>query len=167
MVRLLTLDEKNYTDDMPVYEKFAVRAVIIRDGKVAMQKSKKGYFKLLGGGVDAGEPYAETQAREVQEEAGLLIIEDSIIEAGEIVELREDLYKKGQKYVCHSLFYFCDAKEQMVDTNLTASEIREGFELDWASPEEIIEINAKCIDKPWVDRDTCFIRMLAEGKFGR
>lgn len=167
MRRLLTIDEKNYTEDMPVFEKFAVRAVIIRDGKIAMQKASKGYFKLLGGGVDKGESYEDALVREVQEEAGLVVVRDSIKEAGEIVELREDLYKKGQKYICHSIFFFCDAEDRLVETNLTASEIREGFKLAWATPQEIMETNAKCVDKPWVDRDSCFIKMYADGSCSR
>ena len=48
-------------------------------------------------------------------------------------------------------------------TSLTASEIREGFELTWVSPEEIIKANDKVTDMPWVMRDTAFIKMLADG----
>ena len=37
---LAVFDEKNYTDEMPEYERYCVRGVIIRDGKIAMQKGK-------------------------------------------------------------------------------------------------------------------------------
>ena len=46
MRTLMCLDEKNYTDDMPLFLKYAVRAVIIRDGRIAMQKAKAGYYKI-------------------------------------------------------------------------------------------------------------------------
>ena len=38
MRTLYTFDKHNYSDDMEVFERFAVRAVIIRDGKLAMQQ---------------------------------------------------------------------------------------------------------------------------------
>lgn len=167
MRTLITLDEKNYTDDMPVFEKFAVRAVIIRDGRIAMQKAKTGYYKILGGGVDKGESYEDALVREVEEEAGLLVKRDTIQEIGEILEVREDLYTKGTKYICHSIFFFCDAEDELVETHLTASEIREGFGLAWATPEEIIRENASAFDKVWVERDTRFIKMLADGLISR
>lgn len=163
MRTIKVFDEKNYTDDMTVFEKYAVRAVIIRDGKIAMQKAKTGYYKILGGGVEGDEEYSITLAREVKEEAGLVIIPESIKEAGEILEVRQDLFDKKTKFMCHSLFFFCDAKEEMVDTKLTASEIREGFELAWVTPEEIIEANSKVENKPWVARDTYFIKCLVDG----
>lgn len=160
---LLSLDEKNYTDDMPVFEKYAVRAVIIRDGKIAMQKAKRNYYKILGGGVDKGESFADALIREVSEESGLVIIPESIREVGEIYEAREDLYEKGKKFACHTCFFFCDALNELTDTALTASEIREGFELTWVSPEEIINANDSIQNMPWVTRDTAFIKMLVDG----
>lgn len=49
MRTLYTFDKHNYSDDMEVFERFAVRAVIIRDGKLAMQQAGEGYYKILGG----------------------------------------------------------------------------------------------------------------------
>ena len=40
MRRLLTLDQGDYTDDMPVFEKLVVRALIGREGCLAMQESE-------------------------------------------------------------------------------------------------------------------------------
>ena len=48
MERLLTLDIKDYTDDMPVFEKHTVRAIIMRDGKMSMQLSSRGEYKIPG-----------------------------------------------------------------------------------------------------------------------
>lgn len=164
MKTLLVVDEKNYTDEMPVCERFCVRGVIIRDGKVAVQKGSAGDYKILGGGMEPDEELAAALSREVQEESGLVVKKDTIREIGEILEMREDLYEKGTKYVCHSRFYFCDVEEELVETNMTASEIEKGYHLEWASCEEIIAGNEKFQHQPWIYRDTQFIRMLSEHK---
>ena len=70
---LAVFDEKNYTDEMPEYERYCVRGVIIRDGKIAMQKGKSGEYKILGGGMEPDEDVILALAREVQEESGLVI----------------------------------------------------------------------------------------------
>lgn len=161
---LAVFDEKNYTDDMPEFERYCVRGVIIRDGRIAMQKGSSGEYKILGGGMEPDEELVPALAREVQEESGLMIKPESIREAGEIFEAREDLYTKGTKYVCHSLFYFCDAEEKLGQTHMTESEIRKGYHLEWATCQEIIEGNQKFMHQPWIRRDTEFIKMLAEGR---
>ena len=87
---LYTFDKHNYTDDMPVFERFAVRGIIIRDGRIAMQQAGEGYYKILGGGIDAGETNEEALIREVREESGLVVIPQSIRECGKIIEKLQD-----------------------------------------------------------------------------
>lgn len=165
MKLLKVYDSKNYTDDMPVFEKYSVRGVIVRDGKIATQMGKDGDYKILGGGVEKGEDFSDALLREVQEESGLIIIKSSIKEVGEILERREDLYKKGTQYVCHSCFYFCDAEDELGETHMTASEIAKGYHLVWATPEEIIAGNQAFMHQPWICRDTEFVKMMKEGVF--
>ena len=45
---LAVFDEKNYDDTTKVYEKYNVRGVIFRDGKIAMQCSTDGEYKMPG-----------------------------------------------------------------------------------------------------------------------
>ena len=92
MQTLFVLDEKNYTEDMPVFERFVVRALIEKDGLFAMQQGKHREFKIPGGGMDEGETIVEALMREVQEETGLVIIPESMKERGEIVEIRRDIF---------------------------------------------------------------------------
>lgn len=173
MKRLFTIDLNNYTEDMPVFEKHTVRAIIIRDGKVAMQKSRCGEYKIPGGGVEAEESHIVALRREAVEETGLIIEEDSVEEIGEVLELREDLFEKGRKYVCHSYFYLCKALDEVVDTKMTESEIEKGFEPVWATPEEISASNRRLCEKcdipnEVIDRDTSFIEYyfkLSNSKF--
>ena len=127
MQTIRILDEKNYTEDMPVFERFVVRALIEKDGLFAMQQGKHGEFKIPGGGMDEGETIVDALMREVQEETGLLIIPESMKELGEIVEIRQDIFDENIKYIAHSLHYLCDVEDEMVETDMTESEIKKGF----------------------------------------
>lgn len=160
---LKTIDRKDYTDQMPVFEKFSVRGVILREGRLAVQQSAAGDYKILGGGVEKGETLQEALLREVQEESGLVVIPESIREIGEIVERRRDLFEPDVIYVCHSCFFLCDARQEMTQTHMTESEAEKGFHLVWATPEEIIAGNEPfCDSQPWSYRDREFVRMLPE-----
>jgi 8-oxo-dGTP pyrophosphatase MutT (NUDIX family) len=162
MKLLKVYDSHNYTDEMPVFEKYSVRGLIVRDGKIATQMGEDGDYKILGGGVEKGEDFHDALLREVQEESGLIIKKETIREVGEILEMREDLFTKGMKYVCHSCFYRCDAGNELGETHMTESEIAKGYHLVWATPEEIIAGNQAFMDQPWICRDTEFIEMMKE-----
>jgi 8-oxo-dGTP pyrophosphatase MutT (NUDIX family) len=159
MRRLLTLDEDNYTQDMPVYERWNVRAVIFRDGKLAMERSRAGEYKFPGGSVDAGESRCDALCREVREEMGLIVLPSSIHPLGEILEKREDLFQKGSVYLCHSLYFRCDVEEETVPLHLTESEVRQGQQPCWAEPEHILKENQSFFHKPWLKRDTEFLKL--------
>jgi ADP-ribose pyrophosphatase YjhB (NUDIX family) len=161
MKLLFTLDKQDYEPKQPVYEKFSTRAVIIRDGLIAMQKGAEGDYKLLGGGVEQGEDLRQALIREVREESGLLVCPDSIEEIGEVIEKRRDAFEPDMVFVCHSHFFMCNAKREMVETNLTESEKEKGYHLVWVKKEQIIEENSMFFDsRPWIYRDTEFIRRM-------
>ena len=75
-------DAQNYKDTTSVFEKYTIRGIIVRDGKIAMQCSKEGEYKIPGGGMEAGETYVEALAREVKEETGLFIIPEKAVGLG-------------------------------------------------------------------------------------
>lgn len=164
MKLLAVFDEKNYSDTTKIFEKYSVRGIIMRDGKIAMQCSSNGEYKIPGGGMEKGENYTQTLIREVREETGLLVKEQSIKELGEIIEVRKDIFDPSQKYICHSLFYACDAEEEMVEITLTESEKKKGYYLKWATPEEIYNTNVLIEKDSWIVRDTAFIKMIVDHK---
>ena len=157
---LLVLDDNNYTTDMPIVQKQGARGVILRDGKLAVQKGKAGDCKILGGGMEGTESAADSLYREVLEEAGLYIIKDKVKELGTIVERRQDLYKQGVLYCCNTTYYLCEIEERTTVPNLTPSEIAKGYELAWVTPEEVIHSNQAFLHQPWIKRDTMFVEML-------
>lgn len=162
---LATFDKKNYQDTVDVLEKYTIRAIIMRNGKLAMQCSRDGEYKIPGGGMEAGESRMETLVREVGEETGLSVLPETVTELGEIVELHRDIFEPTKKYICHSLFYYCEAEAGVqTELKLTASEIAKGYKLKWAAPEEICTRNSQNTTDSWIIRDTAFVRMLADGK---
>lgn len=163
MKRLLTLDEHNYRKDLPIHERYNVRGVILRNGRLAMERSRSGEYKFPGGGVDRGESLEAALCREVQEETGLVVIPSSIRPLGEILEKRLDIYDKDSIYLCHSLYFACEVEEKLVETNPTESEIRQGYVLRWAKPEEVVSSNRTFARKKWISRDTSFLRLWLEG----
>lgn len=159
MDMLLIFDEKNYSDTTKTYERYAVRGVIFKDGKFAMQQAGNGYYKILGGGIDKGETNEDAVVREVQEESGLVVVRDSIKPIGEVLEVRKDIFDPTCKYICHTYVYTCEVEDEMVETNMTESEIRGGYHLAWATMDEILKVNSKHTEK-WVMRDVKILESL-------
>ena len=156
-------DSKNYEDTVSVYEKYTVRGIIRRNGKFAMQCSKEGEYKIPGGGVEQGESYTQALIREALEETGLSVIPEQITELGGIDEMRRDIFDPKKKYICHSLFYACEVEDGQAPLHLTKSEIAKGFELKWATLEEICERNSRIEKDPWIIRDTTFLKLILDG----
>ena len=154
MRTLFVMDEKDYTEDMPVVEKTTVRALIEKDGRFAMQRSKYGEYKIPGGAPDEGESFEQALIREVREETGLFVEPDSIREIGMTLEMREDALKKGVKFVRRTYFYSCCVGNEIGETNMTRSEIELGFSLVWADADEIIAGNRAALREKWNIRDT-------------
>ncbi|MBR6637299.1 MAG: NUDIX domain-containing protein [Lachnospiraceae bacterium] len=163
-MKILTIfDSKNYDNTTSVFEKYNPRAIIMRDGKLAMQRSRNGIYKIPGGGREGDESFLDTLVREVSEETGLIVRASSVYELGEITEIRRDIFDETVKYICHSLFYFCEIEDEQRELNLTASEKEKGFYVEWATPQEIYDNNVVLSNEPWIMRDTAFIKMLIDG----
>ncbi len=162
MHTILVFDEKNYTEDMSVFERFGVRALIQKNGLFAMQQSKTGEYKIPGGGIDAGESIKQALVREVQEETGLVIKPASIKELGEILEMRRDIFDEKTKYIAHSLHYSCEVEDEIVETSMTESEKAKGFHLAWADIDTVIETNERLMTEKWQFRDVEFLKWYKE-----
>ena len=160
MKLLKILDEKNYTDDMEVLEFTHSRALICVDGLYAMQRAKSGEYKLPGGRLEPGETPIHALIREVEEETGLLVDEDSIEEIGEITEIRQDVFDATKKYICHSLYYKCNVKDERGNLHKSKNEIEKGLELVGVSANEMITSNKMLELESSRERDTIFMEMI-------
>ena len=158
MKTIFVLDEKNYTEDMPAEVRYTVRALIERAGRLAMQKSASGDYKIPGGGMDPGEDRMEALAREVLEETGLTILRDSVQEIGETIELRRDACDETKRFVRYTYFYRAEAGTSVRSLHLTESEKELGFTAVWADPNECIAANRRSLSAKYcTERDTKFL----------
>ena len=158
MQTLFVLDEKNYTEDMPVFERFVVRALIEKDGLFAMQQGKRGEYKIPGGGMDEGESVVDALMREVKEATGLVIISETMKELGQITEIRRDIFDENIKYIAHSMHYACEVEVEMVEPSMTESEKEKGYHLVWVDLDTIIETNTNLMTEKWQFRDVEFLK---------
>lgn len=109
MKKILTMDEKNYSDELPEIFRIAVRGIIFIDGRLLMIEDKLGEVKLPGGGMEDGEDDLQTLFREVKEETGFAVVPDSVVPFGEIEEKRLSAY---EDMIWHQIsrLYFCDVE---------------------------------------------------------
>lgn len=128
---LHVFDEKNYDPQWQKFPREAVRAIIVRDKRIALVKSSTdGFYKFPGGGIQHNENHIDALVRETKEETGLQIILQTIAELGMIHELRKSIHGDlifDQK----SYYYYADVTDSVAQQNLDDYEKDLGFELVW------------------------------------
>lgn len=143
----------------------AVRAIIMKNGKLALIQSKKiGEYKFPGGGIEAGETHIAAMMREVEEETGLKVIPSSVSEYGMTKEIRSDVTGSGI-FVQNSYYYLCETEETISDVNLDAYEEAYGYALKFVFVDEAISTNAQLLDHMdarWVDRELFVLRHIKQ-----
>ena len=123
-----------------VYQRDSSRAIIIKDGRVAMVHSLKyEYYKFPGGGIEADESAIEALIRETREEAGLLINPSTIKEYGLVHRI--DKLKEGGTFIQDNYYYLCDILQEKVQQKLDEYEARENFTLEFTEAEKAINTN--------------------------
>lgn len=172
MRELAVYDFKNYKENGMVGRRPSVRGVIIRDGKIAMIHSLKyDYYKFPGGGIDGDESHIETLIREVEEEAGLVVIKETVSEYG--VVIRKEKGNIDDIFIQENFYYFCDVEEEIRNQRLDEYEAEEEFVLEWVEPVHAIEANTKracsesddLIAKHRTERETNVLKLLVDEKY--
>ena len=78
---LFEIDLKNYDKNGKVFKRPSSRAIIIKNNKIYMIHSLLfDYYKFPGGGIEKNESNIDALVRETAEEAGLVVIKESIKE---------------------------------------------------------------------------------------
>jgi len=167
MKKLITLDAKNYNENAKHIIREAVRGIIVKDGKVALVKSlKMNHYKFPGGGIEDNESHKDTLIREVREETGLVVKENTIKECGCIHELRKSIYS-DDVFEQFSYYYYANVEDIELNQILDDNEKKLQYVLEWANPKEAYDINAelaKDYANKFLLRETFILEMLIDIK---
>lgn len=166
MKDLFCMDFKDYNPNGKVFARPSVRAIIEKDGKVLLVYSKKyHYYKLPGGGIEKGESNESALVREVLEETGYQIIMDSIEAYGKILRRQKDAYDENCIFEQENCYYFCEIKDEKLETNLDSYEKEEGFTAVWVEPMvasryNMREFHSESVDQVMVQREAKVLDMI-------
>jgi 8-oxo-dGTP pyrophosphatase MutT (NUDIX family) len=152
-------DKNNYENCETKYFRRAVRAIIIKDSKIALIKSiKYGEYKFPGGGIEDGESEFDALIRETNEETGLNIIKETIKPYGMCIEKRKSTFNDKELFHMESYYYTCNVTTDISKTNLDDYEVEYGYHLCFVTIDEAIENNKKALSRfqtqaSWIERE--------------
>ncbi|MBQ8293471.1 MAG: GNAT family N-acetyltransferase [Bacilli bacterium] len=163
MRTIAIFDEKNYKENANRFIREAVRAVIIKDGKVALVKSlKEKHYKFPGGGIEENETHIDTLIRETKEETGLVIKSSTIKKCGLIHEIRKSIYN-DDVFEQKSYYYFAEVEDNVLKQELSENEKELQYVLEWVNPSIAYEVNTN-LGKEYANkfllREACVLNLL-------
>ena len=167
MRTLFTLDAKNYDLNGKVFVRPSARSIIIKNNKIFMVHSiKYDYYKFPGGGIDEGESKIDALIRETKEEAGLIVIPESIKEYGMVHRIQKGVRFDCDTFIQDNYYYFCDVVDGVFDQNLDDYEADEHFTLEYVDSKTVLEANRKPEHGPkdptMIEREAKVIELLVE-----
>ena len=142
MKLLFEIDKKNYDNDGKAFIRPSARAIIIKDNKIYMVHSLVyDYYKFPGGGIENNESTIDALIRETKEEAGLVVIKDSIKEYGYVHRVQKADEPSYSKFIQDNFYYICDVENKILEQHLDDYENFEKFTLELVDPKIAININ--------------------------
>ena len=169
MRRLFTLDRRDYDPAWPRRRRPSVRAIIVRDGLVALVHSLKyDYYKFPGGGIEPGESPLEALSREVAEEAGLRIRPETVRPFGSALRVERFGAARDEVFEQENEYYLCEAEEDAGGQRLDDYEADERFTPEFVAADVAIHVNRAGAHGPksplMVERETRVLELMrAEG----
>lgn len=140
---LFEMDKKDYACCTHTFTRNSARSIIIRDGKVAMIHSLKyDYYKFPGGGIENSESPVEAMIRETREEAGLVVIPESVKEYGFVHRIQKSDKDADECFVQDNYYYLCKATDELTSQQLDNYEAQESYSLEFVDP--LIAIRKNC-----------------------
>ena len=150
----------------PIIYRNAVRAIIMKEGKVLMVYSETSKeFKFPGGGIEHDESRDVALRREVLEEVGHVIksVNESL---GYTDQIYNDIYDDEKYFYQRSYYYFCEVEDEYVGMKLSESEIALRFLPKWVDLDEAIRVNQLKVatnnEFPWTERELYVLKLLKE-----
>ena len=108
---LFQIDTKDYDRNGRAFIRHSARCIHIKNGLVAMVHSLKyDYYKFPGGGIEKNESNEHAMIRETREEAGLIVIPESVREYGYVHRIQKSEYDDTDYFVQDNYYYLCDVE---------------------------------------------------------
>lgn len=143
MRELFEIDTKDYDINGTTVSRPSSRAIIIKEGQVAMIHSLKyDYYKFPGGGIEKGETKEEALVREVKEETGLIVKEETIKEFGMVHRIQKGDYE--DVFIQDNYYYLCDVYDEVCNQQLDEYEEDERFTLEYVTFDKAVATNKQC-----------------------
>ena len=130
MRTLAVLDLKNYDAGWYRFRRTAVRAIIVKDDRILLIKNKdKLFYKFPGGAIEKGETHKSALNREMIEEIGAPIKENSLKAYGMVREIRRSFYKPQEIFDHTSYYYSAELKNDAFFDSVSSLTAESGFEV--------------------------------------
>ena len=150
MRALFELDKQDYGACTHSFTRNSARSIIVRDGKIAMIHSLKyDYYKFPGGGIEKDEDPVQALIRETREEAGLVIIPETVREYGCVHRIQRSDIDETERFIQDNFYYLCDVEENAVAQELDGYEAAESYTLEYVDPATAIAKNRGVSDSPY------------------
>jgi len=140
---LFEIDLEDYDKKGKAFIRPSARAIIIKDNKVYMVHSLVyDYYKFPGGGIEKNESNIDALIRETVEEAGLVVIKDSIKEYGYVHRIQKSDHEGISMFIQDNYYYLCDVEKNRINQKLDDYEDFEKFTLELIEPKVAINTNS-------------------------
>ena len=147
---LFSMDLKDYDDCDRSFVRNSARSVIVQGGKIAMIHSLLyDYYKFPGGGIEDGEDPVAAMIRETREEAGLVVVPESIRPYGYVHRAQRSDRDPTEIFIQDNYYYLCEAEATAVAQKLDGYEAKEHYTLAWVDPLLAIEKNRSVKESPY------------------
>ena len=169
---LFEIDTKDYDRNGVAFVRHSARCIHIKNGLAAMVHSVKyDYYKFPGGGIEEDESPEHAMIRETQEEAGLVVIPESVREYGYVHRIQKSDHDGEDYFVQDNYYYLCDVSESIQAQALDDYEADERFTLEYVEPDKAVFVNRNAdhgpADQIMLEREARVLELLKEeGYFG-
>lgn len=112
-----------------------VGALIVKDGKVLMVESNRGYLYSVGGRIKMGETAQEAVVREVYEETGVKMNVRKLIAVQENYFYGDSPSKMGKQFYEIAFYFQMDVPKDFEPVSYTVTEGSVSENLVWVAPD--------------------------------